>query len=116
MLGRAELAFVVMGIAYLQYPILSDQAFYTLMLTATLLNIAVPLTIRWWKPYYVGYKPLPRWMRGDGNFEPDPGLDPEYQLTRAGDGPGDGDTAVPASASGDTQELPPETPVPGRGE
>ncbi len=62
MLGRAELAFVVMGIAYLQYPILSEAAFYTLMLTAALLNISVPLVIRWWKPYYVGEKPLPAWM------------------------------------------------------
>ncbi len=106
MLGRAELAFVVMGIAYLQYPILSDQAFYTLMLTATLLNIAVPLTIRWWKPYYVGQKPLPRWMRGDGNFEPDPGLDPEYQLS--GGTEGAGDSMAPATASGDTPEPPPE--------
>ncbi|WP_448213593.1 cation:proton antiporter [Colwellia sp. MEBiC06753] len=49
MLGRAELAFVVMTIAYVQFPILSLEAFYTLMLTCFLLNISVPLTIRWWK-------------------------------------------------------------------
>jgi len=53
MLGRAELAFVVMDIAYVQNKILSDDAFYTLMFTAFWLNIAVPLSIRWWKPYYV---------------------------------------------------------------
>lgn len=34
MLGRAELAFVVMDIAYIQNDILSTEAFYTLMLTA----------------------------------------------------------------------------------
>jgi len=52
MLGRAELAFVVMDIAYVQHKILSDEAFYTLMFTAFWLNLAVPVTIRWWKPYY----------------------------------------------------------------
>ena len=53
MLGRAELAFVVMDIAYVQNQILTEHAFYTLMFTAFWLNIAVPLTIRWWKPYYL---------------------------------------------------------------
>ncbi len=49
MLGRAELAFVVMDIAYVQYKIMSTEAFYTLMLTTFMLNSAVPITIRWWK-------------------------------------------------------------------
>lgn len=53
MLGRAELAFVVMDIAYVQNNILTDQAFYTLMFTAFWLNVSVPLTIRWWKPRYL---------------------------------------------------------------
>jgi Kef-type K+ transport system membrane component KefB len=52
MLGRAELAFVVMNIAFVQFQILSTEAFYTLMLTCFLLNISVPLTIRWWKVKY----------------------------------------------------------------
>ncbi len=52
MLGRAELAFVVMNIAFVQYKIMSVEAFYTLMLTAFFLNISVPLTIRWWKSKY----------------------------------------------------------------
>jgi Kef-type K+ transport system membrane component KefB len=52
MLGRAELAFVVMDIAYVQNRILSDEAFFTLMITAFCLNVAVPLTIGWWRPYY----------------------------------------------------------------
>ena len=52
MLGRAELAFVVMDIAYVQNRILSDEAFFTLMITAFCLNIAVPVTISWWRPYY----------------------------------------------------------------
>jgi len=50
MLGRAELAFVVMDIAYVQNQIISEEMFYTLMATAFCLNVAVPLTIRWWKP------------------------------------------------------------------
>lgn len=49
MLGRAELAFVVMDIAYTDHQLLSPQAFYTLMITAFLLNVSVPLSIRWWK-------------------------------------------------------------------
>ena len=49
MLGRAELAFVVMNIAFVQYKIMTLEAFYTLMLTAFLLNVSVPLNIRWWK-------------------------------------------------------------------
>lgn len=52
MLGRAELAFVVMDIAYVQNQILSDEAFFTLMITAFCLNVAVPVTISWWRPYY----------------------------------------------------------------
>ncbi len=54
MLGRAELAFVVMDIAFVQNPILSQEALYTLMFTAFWLNVAVPATIAWWKPYYTG--------------------------------------------------------------
>lgn len=52
MLGRAELAFVVLEIAYVQYKVMTANAFYTLMITCFLLNIAVPLTIRWWKVKY----------------------------------------------------------------
>jgi Kef-type K+ transport system membrane component KefB len=65
MLGRAELAMVVLGIAYVQHPIINKEAFYTLMLTATLLNLTVPLAIRFWKPWFTGEKPMPavlRWM------------------------------------------------------
>lgn len=53
MLGRAELAFVVMDIAYVQNQILSTEAFYTLMGTAFVLNMLVPITIRLWKPVYL---------------------------------------------------------------
>ncbi len=52
MLGRAELAFVVMDIAYVQHQIMTVEAFYTLMITAFLLNCSVPLTIRWWKHHF----------------------------------------------------------------
>ncbi len=73
MLGRAELAFVVMGIAYVKYPILSPEAFYTLMLSAFLLNWSVPVLIRWWKPWCTGARELPAWMRerqGHGADDP----------------------------------------------
>ncbi|MDA8962487.1 cation:proton antiporter, partial [Congregibacter sp.] len=49
MLGRAELAFVVMDIAYVQHQVITEEMFYTLMATAFCLNVSVPLTIRWWK-------------------------------------------------------------------
>ncbi|MGD2075578.1 MAG: cation:proton antiporter [Gammaproteobacteria bacterium] len=52
MLGRAELAFVVMDIAYVEHAIITRAAFYTLMFTAFALNVAVPVSIRLWKPYY----------------------------------------------------------------
>jgi Kef-type K+ transport system membrane component KefB len=52
MLGRAELAFVVMGIAYVENPILTTEAFYTLMFAIFWLNVAVPVTLTLWKPYY----------------------------------------------------------------
>lgn len=52
MLGRAELAFVVLDIAYVQHHLLSTEAFYTLMFTAFWMNVAVPISIRFWKPYY----------------------------------------------------------------
>lgn len=53
MLGRAELAFVVMDIAYVQHGILPAEAFFTLMITAFVLNILVPVTITWWRPHYL---------------------------------------------------------------
>ena len=52
MLGRAELAFVVMGIAYVQHPILSTEAFYTLMFATFWLNVSVPVSLTLWKPFY----------------------------------------------------------------
>jgi Kef-type K+ transport system membrane component KefB len=57
MLGRAELAFVVMDIAYVQHNIMNAESFYTLMFTAFLLNISVPLTIRWWKHKFKNHEP-----------------------------------------------------------
>jgi Na+:H+ antiporter len=53
MLGRAELAFVVMDIAYVQHDIMPLEAFFTLMITAFLLNVLAPVTISWWRPYYL---------------------------------------------------------------
>jgi Kef-type K+ transport system membrane component KefB len=53
MLGRAELAFVVIDIAYVQNSILNTEAFFTLMVTAFLLNILVPVSIGLWRPVYL---------------------------------------------------------------
>jgi len=58
MLGRAELAFVVMDIGYVQNHVITTEAFYTLMATAFFLNVSVPVLIKWWKPYYRGDKCL----------------------------------------------------------
>lgn len=52
MLGRAELAFVVMDIGYIHNSIFTNEVFYTLMFTAFSLNILVPLCIRFWTPYF----------------------------------------------------------------
>ncbi len=51
MVGRAELAFVVLDIGYVQYEILSQEVFYSLMLTIFFLNISVPIAIKIWKKY-----------------------------------------------------------------
>jgi Kef-type K+ transport system membrane component KefB len=53
MLGRAELAFVVIDIAYVQHDILNTEAFFTLMVTAFFLNILVPVCIGLWRPVYL---------------------------------------------------------------
>lgn len=53
MLGRAELAFVVINIAYVQHHILSEQAFFTLMFTIFWLNVSVPVSIKLFKPVYL---------------------------------------------------------------
>jgi Kef-type K+ transport system membrane component KefB len=53
MLGRAELAFVVIDIAYVQHDILNTEAFFTLMVTAFCLNVLVPISIGLWRPVYL---------------------------------------------------------------
>ncbi len=58
MLGRAELAFIVINIAYTENHIFDDAQFETLIFATFLLNISVPLVINWWKPYYEGSKEL----------------------------------------------------------
>lgn len=58
MLGRAELAFIVINIAYAQNHIIDIEQFYILISTLFLLNITVPTAIKWWKPYYLGEKEL----------------------------------------------------------
>lgn len=52
MMGRAELAFVVIDIAYIQYSIFTTEVFYTLMFTCFWLNLVVPISIRMWKKRY----------------------------------------------------------------
>ncbi|MGI9542865.1 MAG: cation:proton antiporter, partial [Cyclobacteriaceae bacterium] len=58
MLGRAELAFIVINIAFVQNQVIGVTEFYTLMFAAFLLNITVPLSLKWWKPFYLGFKQL----------------------------------------------------------
>ncbi len=58
MLGRAELAFIVINIAYAQNHIIDLEQFYILICTVFLLNMSVPVMIKLWKPYYVGEKSL----------------------------------------------------------
>ena len=58
MLGRAELAFIVINIALVQNKIIDETQLYVLMLTAFPLNITVPVSLKLWKPYYVGVKQL----------------------------------------------------------
>jgi len=58
MLGRAELAFIVINIAYTKSHLITQEQFYTLILTLFLLNMTVPTLIKWWKPYYKGSKNL----------------------------------------------------------
>jgi Kef-type K+ transport system membrane component KefB len=58
MLGRAELAFIVINIAYTQHHIISLEQFYILIGVVFMLNITVPTAIKWWKPYYLGKKQL----------------------------------------------------------
>jgi len=58
MLGRAELAFIVINIAYAQNHIINLEQFYILICTVFLLNISVPVMIKLWKPYYLGTKSL----------------------------------------------------------
>ena len=52
MLGRAELAFIVINIAYVQNQLITQQEFYILVFTTFLLNISVPLLIKAYTPYY----------------------------------------------------------------
>ena len=58
MLGRAELAFIVIDIAYVENGLITTGQFYALMITIFLLNITVPLAVKWWKPYFLGKKRL----------------------------------------------------------
>ena len=56
MLGRAELAFIVINIAFVQEGIIGVEGFYTLMFACFMLNITVPIVLKLWKPYYLGFK------------------------------------------------------------
>lgn len=53
MLGRAELFFVVLNLSYMEYHIITEEVFFSLTMAAMMLNIAVPITISLYKPYYV---------------------------------------------------------------
>jgi Kef-type K+ transport system membrane component KefB len=53
MLGRAELAFIVINIAFVQNRLITKEEFYILMFTTFLLNISVPTLLKWYKPVYL---------------------------------------------------------------
>jgi len=53
MLGRAELFFVVLNICYIEHSILTREQFFTFTITALLLDIAVPICIAVYKPFYM---------------------------------------------------------------
>jgi len=64
MLWRAELAFIVINIAFVQEKIIDEKQFYILMFTAFLLNISVPLMLKFWEPYYKWRKKMSLfWVR-----------------------------------------------------
>ena len=79
MLGCAELAFVVMDIGYVQTQIITTDVFVTLMGTTFFLNVAVPILIAWWKPYFVGEKVLKIGNEGSAIYFSKP---PEANLNR----------------------------------
>ena len=58
MLGRAELAFVVINLAFSEHHIIDETQFFTLVMTIFLLNISVPLSIKWYKPYFLKERKL----------------------------------------------------------
>lgn len=58
MLGRAELAFIVIDIAYTENQIIDFHQFYILICAIFMLNLTVPMVIKWWEPYYMGRKEL----------------------------------------------------------
>jgi len=58
MLWRAELAFIVINIAFVQEKIINEEQFYILMFTTFLLNISVPIMLKIWEPYYKWKKKL----------------------------------------------------------
>ncbi|MDH4944135.1 cation:proton antiporter [Sulfurimonas sp. C5] len=58
MLGRAELAFIVIDIAFVNEHLIDLKQFDILILTIFLLNITAPMVIKWWEPYYMGRKEL----------------------------------------------------------
>lgn len=47
-----------MDIGYVQNPIFTTNPFYTLKVTAVMLNVAVPISIQLWKPDFEGSKSL----------------------------------------------------------
>ena len=65
MMGRAELAFVVLDIAYVQNQLIGQESFFVLMFTCFLLNIVTPMLIMKWKPYYEGEKAMQWIMNGE---------------------------------------------------
>lgn len=47
-----------MDMGYVQNSILTTHPFSTLLVTAFMLNVTVPVSIKYWKPYFEGAKQL----------------------------------------------------------
>ena len=70
MLWRAELAFIVINIAFVKEKIISLEQFYILIFTAFLLNLCVPIIIGLWEPYFKWTKKLEIfWVRLSKDIE-----------------------------------------------
>ena len=51
-----RIKYVIGHIAYIYNQIIDVSQFYVLMIVTLMLNISVPISLKLWKPYYLGFK------------------------------------------------------------